>query len=57
VVTAINGKSIASTEQFIETVDTFAPGQAIQVTVNRGGQTKTVQIKLGTRPQSAPNGG
>jgi putative serine protease PepD len=57
VVTAINGKSIASTEQFIETVDTFAPGQSIKVTINRAGQTKTFQLKLGTRPQSAPNGG
>jgi putative serine protease PepD len=57
VVTAINGKSIASTEQFIETVDTFAPGQTIKLTVNQGGQTKSVQLKLGTRPNTPPTGG
>jgi putative serine protease PepD len=57
VVTAINGKSIASTEQFIETVDTFAPGQTIKLTVNQGGQTKSVQLKLGTRPNTPPAGG
>jgi putative serine protease PepD len=57
VVTAINGKQINSTEQFIETVDNYAPGQTITMTVKRGGQTKTIQMKLGTRPQTTPNNG
>jgi len=57
VVTAINGKSIASTQQFIETVDNFSPGQKITLTVNRNGQTKTVPLTLGTRPQNSPAGG
>jgi putative serine protease PepD len=57
VVTAINGKAISSTEQFIETVDTYSPGQKIQLTVNRGGQTKTLTLTLGNRPKSAPNNG
>jgi putative serine protease PepD len=57
VVTAINGKAISSTEQFIETVDGYAPGQKLKMTVNRSGQTKTFQLQLGTRPSSAPNGG
>ncbi len=57
VVTAINGKPIASTEQFIETVDTYGPGQSIKLTVNRGGQTKTFQLTLGNRPSSAPSHG
>jgi S1-C subfamily serine protease len=57
VVTAINGKAVSSTEQFIETVDTYAPGQTLKLTVNRGGQTKAVQLKLGTRPNAAPSGG
>jgi putative serine protease PepD len=57
VVTAINGKSISSTEQFIETVDTYAPGQKLKMTVNRNGATKSFQLTLGTRPNSAPSGG
>jgi putative serine protease PepD len=57
VVTAINGKAISSTEQFIETVDTYSPGQKIQLTVKRGGQTKTLTLTLGNRPKSAPNNG
>jgi S1-C subfamily serine protease len=55
VVTAINGKSIGSTEQFIETVDNYPPGQKITLTINRNGQTKTVPLTLGTRPQTSPN--
>jgi S1-C subfamily serine protease len=56
-VTAIDGKRITSTQQFIETVDTYTPGQTITLTVNRNGATKTIKLTLGTRPQSAPSGG
>jgi putative serine protease PepD len=55
VVTAINGKSIGSTEQFIETVDNYPPGQKITLTVNRNGQSKSVPLTLGNRPQASPN--
>ena len=57
VVTAINGQAISSTEQFIATVDNYAPGQQITVTVKRGGQTHTIKLTLGTRPQATPTGG
>jgi putative serine protease PepD len=50
VVTAIDGKQISSTQQFIETVDGYAPGQTITLTVKRGGDTKTIKLTLGTRP-------
>jgi putative serine protease PepD len=56
VVTAINGKTIGSTQQFIETVDNYAPGQTITMTVTRNGQSKSVQMKLGTRPQTTQAG-
>ncbi len=56
-VTAIDGKPIDSTEQFIATVDGYRPGQTITLTVKRGGQTKQVKLTLGTRPKTAPNGG
>ncbi len=57
VVTAINGKAVASTEQFIATIDSYAPGQHVTLTIKRGSETKQIQITLGTRPQTAPNGG
>jgi len=56
-VTAIDGKTITSTQQFIETVDTYSPGQTITVTVKRGGNTMRIKITLGTRPQTQPSGG
>ncbi len=56
-ITAINGNKVTSTQQFIETVDTFSPGQTITLTVKRGGATKSIKLTLGTRPQSGPNGG
>ena len=56
-VTAINGKAITSTQQFIETVDTYGPGQTITVTVKRGGNTQTLKLTLGTRPNTQPNNG
>jgi S1-C subfamily serine protease len=56
-ITAINGKAITSTEQFIATVDNFSPGDSITVTLKRSGQTKTIKLTLGTRPQTSPTGG
>jgi putative serine protease PepD len=57
VVTAINGKQIASTQQFIETVDGYSPGQTITLTIKRGGSTQTLKLTLGTRPaQQSQNG-
>jgi putative serine protease PepD len=56
-VTAIDGKPITSTQQFIETVDTYAPGQAITLTIKRGGSTSSIKLTLGTRPAQQPNNG
>jgi putative serine protease PepD len=57
VVTAINGKAISSTEQFIETVDQFRPGQTITMTYKRNGATHSIKLKLGTRPNVQPTAG
>lgn len=56
VVTAIDGKSIDSTQQFIETVDTYSPGQTVTLTVRHDGSSHTVKLKLGTRPQTQSGG-
>jgi putative serine protease PepD len=58
-ITQINGKAITSTDQFIATVDTFAPGDTITLTVKQAGQTQphNIQVKLGVRPASAQTGG
>jgi putative serine protease PepD len=57
VVTAINGKQVSSTAQFIQDVDADAPGTTITLTVKRGGNTQQLQLKLGTRPNTPANHG
>ncbi len=51
-VTAIDGRKITSTQQFIETVDTYTPGQSVTLTVKRAGSTQTIKLTLGTRPNT-----
>ena len=55
-VIAINGRKITSTQQFIETVDMYSPGQTITLTVKRNGATQQLKLQLGTRPQTQPSG-
>jgi putative serine protease PepD len=56
-ITAIDGKKINSTQQFIETVDTYRPGQTINLTVKRGSGTLHLKVTLTTRPNTAPQSG
>jgi putative serine protease PepD len=56
-ITAIDGKAITSTDQFIATVDNYAPGQTVTMTVKRGGQSQQIKVDLGTRPAATPSGG
>jgi putative serine protease PepD len=53
-ITAINGKSVTSTDQFIATLDNYDPGDVVTLTVKRGGKTMLVKVTLGARPQQAP---
>src|SRR5579859_1782047 len=55
-ITAINGRNIVSTNQFIQVVDNYSPGETITLTVKRGGATKQIKLKLGTRPEAIPQG-
>jgi putative serine protease PepD len=54
-ITAIDSKTVSSTDQFIATIDNYSPGQTVTLTVTRAGQTKQMQVKLGVRPSSSPN--
>jgi putative serine protease PepD len=57
VITRLGEQTISSTQQFIETVDTYSPGDTVTMTINRSGQTLHIKVKLGTRPQTSPTGG
>jgi S1-C subfamily serine protease len=56
-ITAIDGKPVTSTDQFIAMVDQFSPGQTVTMSVKRAGQTQSIKVKLGTRPASTATGG
>jgi putative serine protease PepD len=56
VITAIDGKPVASTEQFIATIDNYSPGATVTLTIKRGGQTHQLKLTLGTRPATATSG-
>jgi putative serine protease PepD len=53
-ITAINGSTVTSTDQFIARIDRFSPGNTVTLTVKRAGETKQIPVKLATRPSSAP---
>ncbi len=57
VITAINGGKITSTQQFINTIDNFKPGQTVTLSVRRGGRSSTLKLTLGVRPASSPTTG
>ena len=52
IITAVNGTSLDATHTLDLMVGQLAPGQAVDLTVLRSGQTTTVTVTLGTRPQS-----
>jgi len=50
VITAIDGKSVASMDAVVAAVSRRKPGQSIQVKLLRNGEAKTVTVKLVNRP-------
>jgi putative serine protease PepD len=56
IITAVDGTHVTSVNQFVATIANYAPGNTVTVTVNRGGQTKTLKLTLGAQPASATQG-
>lgn len=52
-ITAVNGKRVTSIDSFVGTIATYAPGNTVNLTVQRGGQTKHIPVKLGVQPPHA----
>src|SRR4051794_16099434 len=55
VITSVAGKTVEDSSSLSSLVDAHKPGETVSVTVRRGGQTKTLQVKLGDRPASTPS--
>ncbi len=47
VILAIDGKTVRSVEDLLGEVESHAPGDSVTVTIERGGKTIEVQVKLG----------
>jgi putative serine protease PepD len=52
-VTSIGGKAVEDSTSLSGLVDAHKPGDTVAVTVKRGGQDKTLQVKLGERPAAS----
>jgi 2-alkenal reductase len=57
IITAVEGKKIEDANDLSSVVAQFQPGQEVDVEVHRGDDTKTIKVKLGERPLSAPGNG
>jgi putative serine protease PepD len=52
-ITAVNGHTVSSVNQFIATIANYSPGDTVTFTVHRGGTTMNVKVKLGTQPANS----
>jgi putative serine protease PepD len=50
VITALDGKAIASSGELESAIGAHKPGDSVSLTYTRNGTSHTVQLKLGTRP-------
>jgi S1-C subfamily serine protease len=53
IITAIDGRDIASMDQVVNLVNSADPGDSLEVSVRRGDETKTFTVTLSDRPSSA----
>jgi S1-C subfamily serine protease len=52
IITEIDGEPIASMEDLVDIVDAAKPGDEMELTILRHGETKTIAVTLGNRPAS-----
>jgi S1-C subfamily serine protease len=52
VITKVDGKKIAGMDEVVEIVNEAEPGDELELTVLRGGKSKTATVTLGNRPDS-----
>jgi S1-C subfamily serine protease len=53
IITEVNGEPISSMEDVINAVNSAKPGEKMELTVLRHGETKKIAVTLGNRPASA----
>jgi len=53
VITEVDGKKIDDMEEVVNAVNAASPGDRMELTIDRDGETKTISVTLGVRPNSA----
>jgi S1-C subfamily serine protease len=56
VITKVGGTPVQHADDLSEVISGYDPGQDVKLEIHRGGQTKTVTVKLGERPLSGTSG-
>ncbi|HEU4392409.1 MAG TPA: trypsin-like peptidase domain-containing protein [Solirubrobacterales bacterium] len=56
VITKVDGEKVTGMEEIVEIVNEAEPGDELELTVLRDGETKTVTVTLGERPDSVEQG-
>jgi S1-C subfamily serine protease len=52
VITEVNGQPVDGADALRRAIDSRRPGDSVRLTVDRDGDTRTVEVTLGTRPSS-----
>ncbi len=55
IVKQVGGKPVLAPEDISTAIEDRRPGDAIDIQVQRAGASRTLRVKLGTRPATAPN--
>jgi S1-C subfamily serine protease len=53
VITEVDGEKVNGMEEVINAVNSASPGDKMELTIDRDGDTRTVEVTLGVRPDSA----
>ncbi|MBV9804509.1 MAG: PDZ domain-containing protein, partial [Solirubrobacterales bacterium] len=56
IITAVNGTHVTDVNQFVAAIANYAPGDTVTLSVNRGGSTKSIKLRLGSQPANANTG-
>jgi putative serine protease PepD len=52
VVTAVDGEEVGSADELRQAIDSHEPGDEVELTLERDGETQSVTVTLGTRPNA-----
>jgi putative serine protease PepD len=55
-ITAIDGREIAEAEDLSSAIEDRKPGDRVELTVQRDGEQRTIEVELGTRPDQITQG-